>query len=75
MTVMQAVPADRLDAIAAEAREVDAGQAVLGVIAAVLIAVGRCLAVLSTAVVWSYVAVRTGYRDVRPPRRREVRAG
>lgn len=68
MTVLD-VPAERLDAISAQAREVDAGKAVLGLIAAVLILVGKVIGVVALAVVWSFVAVRTGYRDVRPPRK------
>lgn len=63
MTVLDDAVVDR---ITEQARQVDFGKAALGFIAAVLVTVGRCFAVAVTAVAWAYVAVRTGYRDVRP---------
>lgn len=71
MTVVDA----RVDRITAEAREVRPGLAMLGLIATVLIAVGRLAGLLVMALAWSYVAVRTGYRDVRPPVRRSGGTG
>lgn len=75
MTVLQYGPTERLDAISEQAHQVDAGKAALGVIAAVLILVGKTIGVVRLALVWSFVAVRTGYRDINPPRRRDGGAG
>jgi hypothetical protein len=74
MTVIDA-PVDRIDQITTEAREVQPGRALLGLIATLLIAVGRLVGLLVMATAWSYVAVRTGYRDVRRPVRRSGGGG
>jgi hypothetical protein len=59
---------DRVDAISEQARRVDVGRAVLTFVAAVFVGVGRLLGRFVTALVWVAVAVRVGYRDVRPAR-------
>lgn len=71
MTVIDA----QVDRITAQARQVHAGRALLAFVAVLLMWVGRVPAYAVTAVVWSAVAMREGYRDVRPPVRRSGGAG
>lgn len=54
--------------ITEEARQVDFGRTFLAIVAAVLVFIGKAWAVAVTAVAWSFVAMRTGYREVRPQR-------
>lgn len=55
-----------VDQISEEARQVNVGRTLLNVVAFLLIGLGRTVAHLVTAVVWVCIAVRTGYREVRP---------
>ncbi len=55
-----------VEQISRESREVDVGRLVLAVLAAVLVFIGRSAGWLVTALVWSVVAVRVGYRQARP---------
>lgn len=68
MTTLDELLDDRLDGITTQAREVDFGRALLAFAALILMWVGRIAGAAVMALAWSYVAVRTGYRDVRPPR-------
>jgi hypothetical protein len=63
------VSVDQLDTISAQAREVHVGRLVLAFIAAVLIGFGRCVGAVVNAAVWSFLAMREGYRDARAPHR------
>jgi hypothetical protein len=49
-----------------EARQVNVGRALAAAVALVLLFVGRLAGWFVTAVVWTFVAVRVGYREVRP---------
>jgi hypothetical protein len=62
----QLLDAGRVDAISEQARRVDVGRALLTFVAAVLVGFGRLLGYIVTAILWCGVAVRVGYRDVRP---------
>lgn len=66
MTVVDATLAP-VERISAQVREVRVGLVLLGLVAAVLMWVGRIPAFVVTALVWATVAVREGYREVRPP--------
>lgn len=57
-----------VDEITAQAREVRFGRTLLNLIAFLLIGFGKCLGFVWLAVVWSFLAVRTGWRDVHPPK-------
>ncbi len=66
MTTLDDLLDNRLDGITEQARQVDFGRAVLALAALLLMWVGRLAGAVVMGVAWSYVAVRTGYRDVRP---------
>ena len=68
---------ERLDveSITAQAREVRFGVTVLSGIAWVLIMFGRLLGFLWLVPVWTFLAVRTGWRDVHPVKVDDGRAG
>lgn len=66
MAVYGTVVESPVDRISAQTREIRAGVSLLSVIAAVLMLIGRIPAYVVTAIVWSAVAVREGYREVRP---------
>jgi hypothetical protein len=55
-----------VERITAQTRDIRPGLALLGIVAALLMWVGRIPAYLVTATVWCAVAVREGYREVRP---------
>jgi hypothetical protein len=57
-----------VDAITAQARDVDFGRLFLAGVAAVLVFIGRAAGVAVMALAWACVAVRVGYREVRPRR-------
>jgi hypothetical protein len=57
-----------VDRISAEARQVDFGRAFLVAVAALFVFIGRAVGVFVNAFAWVFVAVRLGYREVRPPR-------
>jgi hypothetical protein len=58
---------DPVARVRAQAREVHAGASVLLFVVTLLMWVGRVPAYLVNATVWTFLAVREGYRDVRPP--------
>jgi len=73
MAVLDSIPIDRINR---EAREVDAGRALLTVLAAVLFAVGwlaaKTVGVVWLTLAWSATAVKVGWREGRSPQRREA---
>ncbi len=75
MTVLEHVPTERLDALSERARQVHVGRLLLGLVAALLIGFGRLLGGLVNGVVWTFLAVREGYRDARSPERTPSRSG
>lgn len=75
MTVLEHVPDERLVDLSQRAREVHVGRLLLGLVAALLIGFGRVLGGVVNGVVWSFLAVREGYRDARSPERAPQRAG
>jgi hypothetical protein len=71
-TLLDRVP---LDDITAQARQVRFGEAVLRLFAFLGIMLGRALGYAWLVPVWFFLAVRTGWRDVHPPRVSDGRAG
>ncbi len=71
MAVLEAVPEGRLQQLSAEARQVKLGVSAAGLVAAVLIGIGRLIGNMVKGAVWCTLAVREGYRDVRPPAGRQ----
>ncbi|MGN9802054.1 hypothetical protein [Micromonospora sp. L32] len=61
--IFERAPVER---ITDEARQVNVGRALAALVAVVLMFIGRTAGWMVTAVVWTFVAVRVGYRDVRP---------
>lgn len=61
--IFERAPVER---ITEEARQVDVGRAIGALFAVVLMSIGRVAGWAVTAVVWTFVAVRVGYREVRP---------
>jgi hypothetical protein len=57
-----------VDQISAQARQVDFGRAALAAFAALFILIGKVIGLVVNAAAWIFVAVRLGYREVRPPR-------
>jgi hypothetical protein len=57
-----------LSDLSAQARDVRFGETLLRVIAFLLICVGRVLGYAWLVPVWCFLAVRTGWRDVHPPK-------
>ena len=64
-----------VEEITAQAREVRFGVTVLSGVAWVLIMFGRLLGYMWLIPVWSFLAVRTGWRDVHPVKVADGRAG
>jgi hypothetical protein len=64
-----------LDELNARAREVRFAHTLLTVAAFLLIGFGRLLGYAWLVPVWCALAVRTGWRDVHPPRVSDGRAG
>ena len=64
-----------LDELTAQAREVRFGHVVLSVVAWLLVGFGRVLGFAWLVPVWCFLAVRTGWRDVHPPKVSDGRAG
>jgi hypothetical protein len=64
-----------LDTITAEARQVRLGHTLLSLAAFLLIGFGRVLGWCWLVPVWCFLAVRTGWRDVHPPKVSDGRAG
>lgn len=62
MSVLDAVPVEAIDA---QARQVDIARMVLAVIAAVFYGIGRLVGALVLMVAWAATAVRIGYADGR----------
>jgi hypothetical protein len=75
MTVLEHVPDERLAELGERARQVHVGRLLLGLVAALLIGFGRLLGGVVNGVVWTFLAVREGYRDARSPERTPQRAG
>lgn len=69
MAVLEGVPIDRINR---EAREVDAGRAVLTAVAAVLFALGwlaaKAVGLVVLVVAWSWTAARIGWEQGRGPK-------
>lgn len=79
MTVLEytdVTPVDRVDRITAQARAWPAGRTLLGLLAAVLVGVGRLafglFAALWLAATWCAAAVKVGWDDARQARERRV---
>jgi hypothetical protein len=66
-SVLDRVP---LDSITAEARQVRFAESVLRLFAFLLIGFGRVLGWCWLVPVWCFLAIRTGWRDVHPPKER-----
>lgn len=66
---------ERLDAISRQARQTKPGVALLGLIATILMLIGKTAGGIINAFAWTYVAVREGYRDARSPERTPSRSG
>jgi len=64
-----------LEELTREAREVRFGHVVLSVVAWLLVGFGRVLGFAWLVPVWCFLAVRTGWRDVHPPKVSDGRAG
>lgn len=62
---MDRIPVEQ---IAAEAREVHVGRALLALLALIPFVLGWTAATLVSAVVWTGLAFKAGWREVRPPK-------
>jgi uncharacterized protein (DUF58 family) len=71
-SVLGRVPADQ---ITADARQVRLGETLLRLFAFLGIMLGRALGYAWLVPVWFFLAVRTGWRDVHPPKVSDGRAG
>lgn len=64
-----------VDQITTQARQVRFGETVLRLLAFLLISLGRIVGYLWLVPVWCCLAVRTGWRDVHPPKVSDGRTG
>lgn len=72
MTAEVAVPVDRVDRITAQARRWPAGRTLLGLVALLLVGIGRAAFAVCAAVwlvlTWCVAAVKVGWDDARAAR-------